>query len=235
MTITFDEYLDVKSINESSDYKGYLKVTQLLEKSLHRELNEDLVDLLPPIQRAQYDFIKAIALQSNLDAKATIKLFKDSRVYAFFKKIQWNLQNLFDLVKKGFDAYLKVQYVIADYVAKTGITKWTDKELKKLQEFLNEHPILKKIGGVAVAGLLLFIWLEGTHFVHPEDFDFTEIMEALDGNYDLHHLLGGGHGIRLLAVFVTALTGIGFHYHTPKALNFIVALLYSLQKTLKII
>ena len=63
----------------------------------------------------------------------------------------------------------------------------------------------------------------------------TEIMEALDGNYDLHHLLGGGHGIRLLAIFVTALTGVGFHYATPKALNFIGALLYSLQKTLKII
>ena len=79
------------------------------------------------------------------------------------------------------------------------------------------------------------MWLEGTHFIHPEDFDFTEIMEALDGKYDLHHLLGGGHGIRLLAIMATAVTGVGFHYASPKAVNFIVALLYSLQKTLKII
>jgi len=234
MQITFEEYLQLDTINEN-EYKEYLKVTTLLEKTLNKQLDEDLADLLPPIQRAQYDFIQAIAIQSNLGVKETIKLFKDSRVYAFFKKIGWSLQKLFDFVKKGFDAYLKVQHVIAAYVAKTGITKWTDKELKKLQEYLNEHPTLKRLGGVFVAGLLLFLWLEGTHFIHPEDFDFSEIMEALDGNYDLHHLLGGGHGIRLLAIFVTALTGVGFHYHSPKAINFIVAVLYSLQKTLKII
>ena len=198
MTITFEEYLKLEVVNESStEFKNYLKVTRLVEDTCKNKLNEDLVDLLPPIQRAQYDFIHAVALQSNLELKDTIKLFKDSRVYAFFKKLGWNLQKLFDLVKQGFDAYLKVQHVIA--------------------------------------GLLLFLWLEGTHFIHPEDFDFSEIMEALDGNYDLHHLLGGGHGIRLLAIFVTALTGVGFHYATPKALNFIGALLYSLQKTLKII
>ena len=72
------------------------------------------------------------------------------------------MEYLFSLIKKGFKAYKEVIKAIGEYVASTKVGKWTEQKLKDLDAFLAKHPKTKRIAGMAVAGILIYICLNMT-------------------------------------------------------------------------
>ena len=159
------------------------------------------------------------------------KLFMNKLVFKFFAKIKFSMKYLFDLVKKGFKAYKEVIKAIGDYLAKTKVGRWTEDKLKDLDAFLAKHPKTKRIAGMAVAGILIYIWLNMTFTGNADyDFDMGDMILALGGGFTLSTLFAGPDGMALLTLFATGVIGLSFPWPGPQHFQFIGAILYGSAK-----
>jgi len=226
MNITFQQYL-----LEQEKY-DYFKAIQLLEN----ELNESIFDKLSTGIKNKIEFIKTLAKSVKQDVSKIIPLLKNKQIFKFFAKVKFSLSKLFNILKKGYKLYSKLEKIIADYVADSKVVKWTQNELSKLDSFLSEHPMLKRFSGLIVAGLLVYIWL---NMSFTPDFtysmDFTDIILALGGTFSLSDIFAGPEGVKLLTYFATgALLGLSFPWPGPTSVHFVGGVLYSLAKQFKI-
>jgi len=74
----------------------------------------------------------------------------------------------------------------------------------KFDEFAEKYPLLKKVTGSVVAGLLFFMWTQMTFIGNLDyDFDFTNIALALKGAYSLEDIFGSPDGLMLIGLFAT--------------------------------
>ena len=138
---------------------------------------------------------------------------------------------LFKLVKAGFKAYKQVIKAIGEYIASTKVGKWTEEKLKDLDAFLAKHPKTKRIAGFAVAGILVYIWLNMTFTGNADyDFDMGDMIMALGGGFTLSTLFAGPEGMALLTLFATGVLGLSFPWPGPQHLQFIGAVVYGSAK-----
>jgi hypothetical protein len=159
------------------------------------------------------------------------KLFMNKLVFKFFAKIKFSMKYLFGLVKKGFKAYKDVIKAIGEYLASTKVGRWTEEKLKSLDAFLAKHPKTKRIAGMAVAGILIYIWLNMTFTGNADyDFDMGDMILALGGGFTLSTIFAGPGGMALLTLFATGVIGLSFPWPGPQHIQFIGAILYGSAK-----
>lgn len=179
---------------------------------------------LPTFLKDKLDFIKSLAATVRQDVGKLLAAFKNTLVYKFFSAIGWSLTKLFELAKQGLAYYRKVLDAVAEFVAKTKVGKWTEESLRALQEFLNKHPLIKRMGGPAVAALLVWVWLNMTftgdfHY----DFDLSTVLQALAGKYSLPALFAGKDGLKMLMLLATGMIGLSFPWPGPTSAKFATA------------
>ncbi len=199
------------------------------------KLDEDcsvLTELsIPGRLKKIWGFIKELASKVSLKLVDLVKLFLDKTVFKFFAKIKFSMEWLFKLVKKGFKAYKDVIKAIGDYLASTKVGKWTEEKLKALDAFLKKHPKTKRIAGMAVAGILIYIWLNMTFTGNADyDFDMGDMILALGGGFTLSTLFAGPEGMALLTLFATGMIGLSFPWPGPQHFQFVGAVLYGSAK-----
>jgi hypothetical protein len=217
---------------DEREFQLYLEVIRFQEND--QQLNE-FVSAVSGALRKYYDFIKEIAETTKLGIKKIADFLKDRFVFRFFKAIRFSLTRLFDLAKSGLKHYRYLQEAIATYVAQSRVGKWTEEKVKELDLFLQRHPKAKRIAGVAVAALLIYIWLNMS-FTGDLDYDFDQssIFAALAGSYSLTELFTGANGMKLLTLFATGkLLGVGFPWPGPQSALFVGSMLYGLAKFAK--
>lgn len=183
--------------------------------------------------RDKVAFVKKLAKTLGTGIKKLSKIFLNKVVYQFFSMVGWSLRKLFEIVKKGFDLYEDLQRAIAKYIHESKVGEWTERELRKLHIFLERnHPFFKRAAGVAVAGMLIFIWLNMTFTGHPfYDFDLSDMVAALAGDFVLYEIFAGEDGIRLLMLFATGfLLGLSFPWPGPQHIQFVSAVTYGAAK-----
>ena len=212
---------------QDTDYSLYLEAISL---HVDGNMNEIFGNITGKLKQ-YYDFIKDLSEKAKVGVKEIAELLKNSGVFNFFKKIAFSLKRLFVLVQKGFAYYKDVRKAIAEYVASTKIVKWTEEKIKDLDAFLQKHPKVKRIAGIAVGAILLYIWLNMSFTGDFEyDFDQSTLIGALTGNFSLADIFTGPDGIQLLTLFITG-TFLSFPWPGPQAGLFIVSILYGLSKT----
>ena len=178
-----------------------------------------------------WSFLKELKDIIKVKIMDLAKLFMNKLVFKFFAKIKFSMKYLFDLVKKGFKAYKEVIKAIGDYLSKTKVGRWTEDKLKDLDAFLAKHPKTKRIAGMAVAGILIYIWLNMTFTGNADyDFDMGDMILALGGGFTLSTLFAGPEGMALLTLFVTGVIGLSFPWPGPQHFQFIGAILYGSAK-----
>jgi hypothetical protein len=178
-----------------------------------------------------WSFLKELKDIIKVKIMDLAKLFMNKLVFKFFAKIKFSMKYLFDLVKKGFKAYKEVIKAIGDYLSKTKVGRWTEDKLKDLDAFLAKHPKTKRIAGMAVAGILIYIWLNMTFTGNADyDFDMGDMILALGGGFTLSTLFAGPEGMALLTLFVTGVIGLSFPWPGPQHLQFIGAIVYGSAK-----
>lgn len=225
---TFSQYAST-ICQEESDY--YSAIALLSGK---QDLNENFLAKLTAGVRSKLEFIKTLASNAQADLQSIVELFKDSRVFKFFNSIRFDLAKLFNLIKVGFSSYVQIQKVIAEYVANTKVGQWTKQALDGLDAFLQKHPMIKRIGGVAVAGILLYIWLNMSFTGDFNyDFDFTDILRAVSGSFSLAQLFAGPEGVRMLLLFATGVIGLSFPWPGPTHVKFAIALINGIKTLVK--
>lgn len=216
--------------SQDRDYETYLEAVNLHEDDT---LNEFLSAITGKLKK-YYDFIKDLAEKAKIGVKDIAELLKNKGVFEFFKKIGFSIKRLFDLVKNGFKYYRDLQKAIAEYIAETKVAKWTAEKIKDLDEFLKRHPKTKRLVGVAVGAILLYIWLNMS-FTGDFDYDFDQstLISALMGNFSLTDIFTGPEGIKLLTLFITG-SFLSFPWPGPQTALFIVSLIYGLAKTFNV-
>lgn len=203
-------------------------------------INEKMINEAFGAIKERLSFIKDLASTIGAQFSNLIQLFKIKDIYTFFSKIGWSFKKLYDLVKKGFSLANDLADAIAEYIAKTGIGKWTEEKLRELDEFLKNHPKTKRITGVAVAAIIAYIWFNMTFTGNWEyDFDMSDLVAALAGQFSLSSVFAGKDGIKLLMLFSTGLAGLSFPWPGPNTIKFICSVLfaaareYNVPRTLK--
>ena len=187
--------------------------------------------VIPPRLKKIWGFIKNIAEKISLKIVDLVKLFLNKTVFKFFAKIKFSMTLLFKLVKKGFKAYKDVIKAIGEYLSSTKVGKWTEDKLKDLDAFLAKHPKTKRIAGMAVAGILIYIWLNMTFTGNADyDFDMGDMILALGGGFTLSTLFAGPDGMALLTLFATGVIGLSFPWPGPQHIQFVGAVVYGSAK-----
>lgn len=209
----------------------FVEYTQFLYY-LDNSVNESII---PGFIKNKIDFIKELATIVKSEFDDIVDIFKDTRVYKFFQLIGWNIKKLFDLVKKGFTITNKAATILSEWAERKGITKWTDEALKELDLFISTHPYLKSVTGIAVAGILAYIWFNMTFTGDPSyDFDMKDMLAALSGNFVLSDIFGGKNGFKLLMLFTTgSILSLSFPWPGPSSTQFIGAVLTSVARSVR--
>jgi hypothetical protein len=123
---------------------------------------------------------------------------------------------------------------ISEYLSKTKVGRWTEEKLKDLDAWLSNHPKLKKIAGIAVAALLIYIWFNMAFTGDfSYDFDMRDILLALSGTLTLSSIFAGKNGTKLLLLFATGVIGLSFPWPGPSHIQFIGSVLVSLAVIIK--
>jgi hypothetical protein len=194
----------------------------------HANLNEIMI---PGRLKKIWSFLMELKDIVKVKVVDLVKLFMNKLVFKFFAKIKFSIKYLFSLVKKGFKAYKDVIKAIGEYLSKTKVGRWTEDKLKDLDAFLAKHPKTKRIAGMAVAGILIYIWLNMTFTGNADyDFDMGDMILALGGGFALSTIFAGPEGMALLTLFATGVIGLSFPWPGPQHIQFIGAILYGSAK-----
>ena len=215
------------------------KAIQVLEYSETNSLDEGMLgDLMSKVSsgiKKKIDFIKEVAKSAGQDLTKIIQMFKDSRFFKIFKVIGFSIKKIVQLFQLGIKTYNNLQNILAEKIASLGGVKKIKKNLHLLDDWFNEHPVLKKIGGLAVAGLLFYIWTQMSFTPDLEySMDFKDILSALSGNFSIGDLFASAAGITMLTYLASGmLLGLSAPWPGKQSTQIIGGLIFSAYRLLK--
>jgi len=154
---------------------------------------------------------------------------KKKQFYEILKSFRFNISLIFRCVFELSKAVRGGLLAIFKELYKTGAIQKLKSGAIKIDDILNKYPRLKMVGGVVVAGLLLYLWLNMTFIGDLDyDFNFSDISNALSGSFSIADLFVSPEGLMLLTLFGT---GVGFGLSIPwlgkSAYNFTLAIFYT--------
>lgn len=214
-----DEYTE-KDLNEGvKDILGAVK-GKVSDKivATFKEVKKDLTELADDYKIAKDVFVKTFKSKEMFDL---LKAFGFS-----LKAVLKSVNTLTGFVRKGlFDVFKELHKTKTFQKIRSGAVK--------VDDVVNKHPILNRIGGVGMAGLLFFIWTQMTFIGDMDyDMDFSNITAALAGDYSIADLLASPQGLMLGTLFATGgFMSVPWMGSTLK--NLLIALTYTGYKKVK--
>lgn len=150
------------------------------------------------------------------DIFALLRTFKFS-----FKLILKALGTLTGLVRDGLMS-------VFEEIVNSKVIQKVRSGAMKVDEFMDKYPLLKKVTGIAVAGLLVFIWLNMS-FMGDIEFDMNlgDIAAALKGSFSLTDLFLSPSGLMMITLLGTGMMGFGAPWLGKTAYNIVLAVTYT--------
>lgn len=224
--ITYEIYceaLDLEMTNQLTE--GFFD--RIKEMHLAKELVKLFKDLKYNLARIAKDF--------KIGIPDLVKAFKQKDIYSMFKAFKFNIKLAF----KGMSEFSKLVrgglLEVFREIHKTRAIQKLKAGVMKVDELLNKYPILKKVAGIALAGLLLYIWLNMTFIGDLDyDFNFSDILSAGAGTFSITTLFLSPEGLMLLSLFGTgAVMGLSVPWLGKSAYNLTLAIVYTAYYKLK--
>jgi len=165
------------------------------------------------------NFLKDWSKKGKQPLSKVRKTMMNKNTFSIAKLNDFSVDKVLDGAKKGFQAYQKVLNYVPDKVAKklakTKFGQKKEKGLKKLDDYLQKHPKLKRVMGVAAAAGVTYAWTKMTFIGDPEyDLDLSAAATAAAaGEYSMADLFSGEMGTKFLVLTaVGATTGLTAPY-----------------------
>ena len=152
----------------------------------------------------------------DIGLDAVISAFKQRSVFTLLKGLGFSLMRLGKAVAAALRLPSATLFAALDALAEafgnTKLMKAMDVRvrLEKLEAVIRKHPILSKLTGLAIAGLIFVIYIKAPFIGDLEfDFDLVESMiAAIKGNYNLAEFFTSPDAIHTMAVLLFgSLTG----------------------------
>lgn len=220
--ITYEEYCLVLD-----SMLGKCSLTEISLTAIKRSFQNLFKQLRTELVKISNDF--------NLSNKELIASFKSKDIFGIFKGFGFKVRLMFKAIQELTKFVREGLLSIFKELADTKIIQKLRRRIIKVDQLIKKYPLLAKITGIAIAGLLLYIWLNMTFIGNLDyDFDFSSIADAISGKFSIADLFLSAEGLMLMALFGT---GVGFGLSIPwlgKSLyNLILAIVYTANKRIK--
>jgi hypothetical protein len=178
---------------------------------------------------------KQLADEAKINIADLIKAFQQREVFKLLKGFGFSLKLLWKALSMAGSVIHRGLVAIFVDIDKNGQLESLKRGAIKVDELLHKYPLLKTLSGLALAGLLTWMWLQ-ISFVgdFKYDFDVGMIIDALHGSFKIDDLFLSPQGLTMLTLFATGVvTGVGFSWITTGTVNLIVAFVYTASKRAK--
>jgi predicted kinase len=234
----YNEFRDINTankINKAENDKRKAIVTpggdhvkpigNLLNKE-KKEVNENLKLILEIDERMTLEegvkfnnFLKDWAKRGKQPLDKVRKSMMNKNTFSIAKLNDFSVDKVFEMAKKGFKGYQKIiNYVpnkIAHKLSQTKFGQKKEKSLRQLDNYLKDHPKLKRVMGIAAAAAVTYAWTKMTFIGDPEyDLDLSAAASAAAlGDVSFADLFSGEMGTKFLVLTVVgASTGLTAPY-----------------------
>jgi hypothetical protein len=100
-----------------------------------------------------------------------------------------------------------------------------------VDDLLNKYPILKKLSGPIIAGLLIWMWMNMSYIGDIDyDLDFTSIINALKGSFSVYDLFASPSGLMMVSLLGAGMVGISVPWLTGSLIDLVIALVFTASK-----
>lgn len=147
---------------------------------------------------------------SKTDIRNIVNAFKQGKVFEILKHFGFSLVHMVKAINEASKFIAKGVLKVFEELHKTKLAQKIHAGGIAIDEVLNRHPILKKLTGPVIAGLLLYTWLNMTFIGNLEyDMDITNMFYALGGNFSVADLFTGKEGLARVALLGTGIVSGG--------------------------
>lgn len=225
--LTFKEY-----ISEDITYSQWCEALDYIEKDSLNEGFLDKVKIPKPILKIVASIhmdIKKLIKMTKVDIKDIINAFKEPHIFKILKAVKFSIKTLYDILTNTYNVGLRALFTTFEALNKSKVFQKVRKGTIKIDEVLNKYPILKKLTGPVIAGLLLYMWLNMT-FVGDIDYDMdiSAMFSAFMGKFSVEDLFGSDKGNMLIALFSTGFVfGLSMSWLGKATYNVVLALVYT--------
>ena len=193
-------------------------------------VDESMMSVIPGVFSELKSTISQISKEFKLEIADIIEALKDRNIYRL-------------LISVGPRMVMKALIAFSDLISNTlkrafkeihdsPLFKGVQKNTQHITAILDKHPILRKVSGIALAGFLIYLWLN-TSFIGSFDFDFdvSDIVEAAKGQYTVEDFLGSPDLVEYMFLFTTgAIIGLSVDWLEKGIYNVILAIVYTFFK-----
>lgn len=181
------------------------------------QLNEGFLDTLKGIKGSVGEILSYAKNQIadavgdvKIGANELIKAFKDRNIFSVLKSFKFSLKKMLSSIHKATGLINGGVIKIFNELHKTKVFQKIKSGAIKIDEVLEKYPILKKLTGPIVAGILIYIWLNMAFVGNFDyDMDITSWFSALTGNFSIEELFASPQGMTMLAFLATGMLSGG--------------------------
>ena len=180
---------------------------------------------------AMRDAIADIAKHAKCTKEHVGAMLKSRNVYEVFVSFGFSITALVETVlaaTRVLHAGLK-QVFVALY--ETKVVQDLKSGAVKVDEVLERYPVLKKVTGPVLAGVLFLMWTESAFTGNMDaDFDMEAIRHAFIGEYSIADLFVSPDGLLLITLFAVG-EGLTLSWFGSTNANALAGLIYTAYKT----
>ena len=174
-------------------------------------------------------FIEKVGDELKLGVTEIVKAFKERSVFNMLKSFGFMFKKMLKCISMFTNLIRKGIFKIFDEMSKTKTFQKIRSGAIKIDEVLDKYPLLKKLTGLAVAGLLLWMWLNMTFIGDLDyDFNFSDIVAAISGSFSIEQIFFSSSGLMLIALFSLGnFAGISFPWLGKSVFNLMLGITYT--------
>lgn len=220
-----DQYVDIS-------YRDYQIVLEAIENGddiemLAEGIASNIGSKLKGVLGNFLKDIRKITSELQLPMKDVIMGLKHRSMFDVLKAFGFKIKALVKAVSKASDLLRDGLMVVFDELASTGVLQKLHAGTMKIDEVLSRHPILKRLTGIVIVGILVYIWLNMTFIGNLDyDFNFSNVIKAFNGSFTVNAIFSGKSGLMLITMFATG-SVFSFPWLGGTAANLTLAVIYT--------
>jgi len=229
--ITYEVYCGAMDLSFSNQLTEAYFNENILKTIKNMKLARGLVRVFSELRSN----IQKIGRDFKMNANELISAFKNREIYDMLRAFGFNFRLVFRALGAFTNALRGGLLEVFKELARTKTFQKMRRGAVKVDDVLNKYPILKRVTGVVVAGLLLYIWLNMTFIGDLDyDFNFSDTVAALHGSFSIADIFASPEGLMLVTLFGTGFAfGLSVPWLGKSLYNLTVAIVYTGYAKLK--